>query len=87
MRFHVASMTCTVSHHCPVLPSLCEGAQSTSLDEMLGNQGVTESNMMQYLGEFKSKVQHMSIMSLGTRLLVRFTHLCALLTRHHRTKN
>jgi hypothetical protein len=26
------------------------GAQSTSVDEMLGNQGVTESNMMQYLG-------------------------------------
>jgi hypothetical protein len=52
-RFHVPSMTCTVSHHCPILPSPCEGAQSTSLDEMLGNQGVTESNMMQYLGEFK----------------------------------
>jgi chromosome segregation ATPase len=26
------------------------GAQSSSVDEMLGNQGVTESNMMQYLG-------------------------------------
>lgn len=26
------------------------GATSTSVDEMLGNQGVTESNMMQYLG-------------------------------------
>jgi len=26
------------------------GAASTSVDEMLGNQGVTESNMMQYLG-------------------------------------
>ena len=26
------------------------GCQSSSLDEMLGNQGVTESNMMQYLG-------------------------------------
>ena len=26
------------------------GATSASLDEMLGNQGVTESNMMQYLG-------------------------------------
>jgi hypothetical protein len=26
------------------------GAGSTSVDEMLGNQGVTESNMMQYLG-------------------------------------
>ena len=27
------------------------GGQSTSADEMLGNQGVTESNMMQYLGQ------------------------------------
>ena len=27
------------------------GGQSTSADEMLGNQGVTESNMMQYLGK------------------------------------
>ena len=26
------------------------GATSASVDEMLGNQGVTESNMMQYLG-------------------------------------
>ena len=26
------------------------GASSTSVDEMLGNQGVTESNMLQYLG-------------------------------------
>ena len=26
------------------------GAASTSVEEMLGNQGVTESNMMQYLG-------------------------------------
>jgi hypothetical protein len=61
MCAYVACMTCAVSHHCPILPSLREGAQSTSLDEMLGNQGVTESNMMQYLGE--SKVQRISLIS------------------------
>lgn len=30
------------------------GGQSTSADEMLGNQGVTESNMMQYLGQLSN---------------------------------
>lgn len=65
----MAFMTCTVSNHCPylttarILPSLLVGAQSTSLDEMLGNQGVTESNMMQYLGE--SKVQVTSLVWCG----------------------
>lgn len=32
------------------------GAASTSVEEMLGNQGVTESNMMQYLGIIEQRV-------------------------------
>lgn len=44
------------------------GAASTSVEEMLGNQGVTESNMMQYLGEFRARI--ISIMNHF------FTNLC-----------
>ena len=46
------------------------GASNTSVDEMLGNQGVTESNMLQYLGIIEQRtseiLQQFAVSQIGT---------------------